>query len=71
MTTNRQEILNKIEAQRNTIRVHIDKYEKFKENGDYTSSATTTIQNCQNTIKSLKNKASFNIDDSYEDSWTP
>lgn len=67
MGKSRADRIKIVEAQRNTIRVHVEKYKGFKDNGDYTSSATTTIENSQNII--LKNNEG--IDSSWEDSWQP
>jgi hypothetical protein len=66
----RKDIITKIESQRKTIREHIVKYNKFKAEGSYTSTAETTIKNSQATIKNLITKAS-GIPASSEDSWTP
>ena len=70
MADSRQDLINKIDSQRSTIQVHVDKYEKFKANGDYTSSATKTIANSQALIQEflLKDKS---IDSSWEDTWSP
>lgn len=66
MSDSRKELIDKINAQRKTIREHIEKYKKFKKDGDYTSSAEKTIDNCQSTIQSLKSKDN-SIDSSWED----
>jgi hypothetical protein len=66
MSDSRRDLIDKINAQRVTIRDHIVKFKKFKKNGEYTSSAEKTIDNCQATIRSLKSK-DRSIDDSWED----
>jgi hypothetical protein len=63
----RKDIITKIESQRATIREHIVKYDKFKKEGSYTSTAETTIKNSQAIIKNLINKTS-GIPSSPEDS---
>lgn len=70
MSDSRRELIDKIDAQRKTIRTHIDKYVKFKANGDFTTTAETTIGNSQSNIKSLISKDK-SIKASWEDSWEP
>ena len=66
MSDSRKDLITKIEAQRATVRLHVQKYNKFKENGDYTSSAEVTIDNAQKIIKSLLAKDK-SIDSQWED----
>jgi hypothetical protein len=66
MSQSRIDLIDKIDSQRATIRLHIDKYVQFKKNGDYTSSAEDTISRAQSTIRDLKAKDS-SISSSWED----
>ena len=66
MSDSRKDLISKIDAQRSTIRLHVEKYKKFKKNGDYTSTAETTIKNAQSVIRSLKAK-DRSIDGNWED----
>ena len=66
MADSRKDLMVKISAQRATIREHVDKYKKFKKNGDHTSTAETTIKNSQAIIKNLKAKDK-SIDYNWED----
>jgi hypothetical protein len=70
MADSRADLIRKIDSQRAVIREHIAKYKKFKANGDYTSSATSTISNCQSIIRDLRAK-DRSIDTSDEDTWQP
>ena len=70
MADTRKQLMEKIDSQRANIRLHIKKYDAFKKNGDYTSSAEATIGSNQATIRSLKSKDK-SIDSSFEDDWTP
>jgi hypothetical protein len=71
MADSRQDLITKINAQRATIRDHIAKYEKFKKNGDHTSSATSTISNCQSIIRNLRAKDKSIDASPSEDDWRP
>lgn len=64
------EIKNKIAGHRAAIREHIDKYNKYPHPQDK-EFALKTIQRVQKEISQLKNKANVNIDDSWEDDWSP
>jgi hypothetical protein len=66
MSQSRRELMDKIDSQRATIRLHIDKYVKFRKNGDPTSTAEDTISRAQSTIRNLKAKDS-SIPSSWED----
>ena len=69
MSDSRRDLMEKIDAQRATIRLHVEKYKKFKKIGDYTSTAETTIKNAQSVIRSLKAKER-SINGSWEDDCT-
>lgn len=69
MAISRSEALDKIERQRNAIREHIEKYERYQGTGD--TSALVTIQNCQNNIQDLKDRCTVSIEGSWEDDWAP
>lgn len=72
MSASRSEIIADINAQRRTIREHIEKYEKFKSNGDHTSSAESTIQDAQRMIADYMGKKNANgIDSDPVDHWRP
>ncbi len=66
MSQSRRELMDKIDSQRATVREHVEKYNRFKANGDYTSSAESTISRAQSTIRDLKSKDS-SIPSSWED----
>jgi hypothetical protein len=66
MSQSRRELMDKIDSQRATIRLHVDKYVQFRKNGDHTSSAESTISRAQSTIRDLKSKDS-SIPSSWED----
>lgn len=67
MSKSRADRIAIINAQRSTISEHVDKYNKFKSDGDYTSSATKTIKNSQRIIGDNND----GIDPSWEDTWQP
>ena len=66
MSDSRADLIAKIESQRATVRLHVQKYKQFKKNGDYTSTAETTISNAQSVIRSLKSR-DRSIDSNWED----
>ncbi len=68
MSKRRKEVLPKIEAQRRSIREHIDKYNRYPDEGDK-KFALDTISRCQERIEVLKYQCSQSIDDSREDDW--
>ena len=59
----------KLKGQRNAVREHIEKYNKYpnQEDKDF---ALKTIRNAQNHIKKILSKHSH-WDSSYEDDWSP
>ena len=70
MGKKRSEVIPKIEAQRASIREHIDKYERYPNERDK-QFALDTIPRCQERIASLKYSCNVSIDSSWEDNWTP
>ena len=70
MTITRVEAVEKIESQRRAIREHIEKYYKYPHEYDK-NYALKTILRCQQNIQELKERCPYDIDDSYEDYWTP
>lgn len=70
MADSRGDLITKIEAQRETIREHIDKYNRFKRNGNPTSTAVTTIENSQALIRQYRSK-DRSIGPNDVDSWEP
>ena len=70
MADSRAELIEKIDSQRETIREHIEKYNRFKRNGDPTSTAVRTIANSQALIRQYRSK-DRSIGASDEDTWEP
>lgn len=70
MGISRAEAIERIESQRDTIREHIEKYERYVEDYDK-EYALKTIRNCQGRIEHIKDRCSSELDYSYEDDWRP
>lgn len=67
--TERQNILMRIAAQRNTIREHIPKY--YNDPPNHRNFALRTIQIAQERIRLLKSQANFHVDYDSADEWRP
>lgn len=68
MGKSRKDTIEYITSQRDSIREHIEKYEKYPHDRDK-NFALDTISRCQERIEHAKNKCSSSIPDSYEDHW--
>ena len=70
MGLSRSEAIEKINAQRASIKEHIEKYNRYSI--EYEKKfALDTISRCQSNIADLKRRCDSNIDSSYEDTWRP
>ena len=70
MGLTRSEAQEKIDAQRETIREHIKKYNDYPYPQDK-EFALKTIRRCQENIKNYKRQCNVTINDGYEDYWSP
>lgn len=70
MSISRREAIEKIAAQRNAIREHIEKYYNYPDPIDK-NFALKTISRCQDNIQDIKNRCDCDLDYSYEDDWRP
>ena len=70
MALTRAEAQKLIDAQREAIREHIQKYYSYQV--DYEKEfALKTIRRCQENIKDYKRRCNVSISDGYEDFWSP
>ncbi len=70
MALTRAEAQKMIDAQREAIREHIQKYYEYTQDYDK-EYALKTIRRCQENIKDYKRRCNVTINDGYEDFWSP